>query len=121
MLPIDEKKQAFINILERTAGEVYTNCRNHALNACSASAVARKFAENYIQANELQWLGHFEGKIAEMAEICFVSENTTLEEALKNADGYIDALVGDYLADKFDIPKGAINICANILFGKNIT
>ena len=119
--PISEaliaRKQEFIDILERQTGEIYSRAKSYVLSVADTSPLSRRIAENYISANQRNWLKKMEDKIAELAEISFLSEETSLEEALMSADGYLNATIGGFAQNKLGIAPDVLKVAFGAIFG----
>lgn len=118
MTELERNKEILTTMLEKDAGNIYEKLRESALKVIPVQF--KPIANNYLKANEKKWLKKMEEYCSMLAETSFPSPETTLEEALANAEESLNAFIGGFLQSKLGIDQGSINIVLNMLLGVGI-
>ena len=113
-------KQILVNILERDVGNLYSSLYDAVLNSLNGQPLVKKMVENYISANQDKWISKLEEQIQIIADASFPTAETTLEEAVVNANDLANVSISQFLESKFNLSLDSVNVVLNVLFGSKL-
>lgn len=102
-----DNKQVLRQMIERQAANIYIKTKDMILNSpgVASNALVLKMVSSYINGNEKQWLGWVDDKINMIVDGSFLDSETTLEDAIQNADELVNAAIGQALEKSIGIPR----------------
>lgn len=107
---IIDDKEIFRQIIERDVGNLYESLRDYTVEAFPQY---RSIVQGLIKSNESKWLDFLQTKVDMLVEASFTNPESTLEEALKNANNIVNGIISNWLSSSLGLPKDVVTIAIN--------